>query len=75
MGATSLTMSHCFIAGVFGRDPKLIHILAELGKESRGKKKTCYRSDWGKESSKGQVGGKMKLKPNHFILKPIKSTL
>ena len=60
----------------FGRDPKLIHTLAELGKESRGKKKTGYKNDWGeKRVSKGQVGGKMKLKPNHFILKPIKSTL
>lgn len=40
MGATSLTMSLCFMAGVFWERSKTHpYILAELGNESRGKKK------------------------------------
>lgn len=63
------------MAGVFGRSKTHPYILAELGNESRGKKpvigttgrkRVAREPSWGENETKSQ---------NHFILKPIKSTL
>lgn len=70
MGATSLTMSLCFMAGVFWERSKNSSIYTCRIRKRKWGKKNLYRTLGEKEC---YIVREMKLNKSHFIFKPVKA--